>query len=540
MTLYFDASKFYFENLPRKSPSDHLIEFAIREIIEGDEELFFDGSQIRTEGVILLSKWVATSTTLKSISFTLNHHREEWGAPALCIFFGVLESNSSLTSMTFRQFTAEKNAGRHLRDALLVNVTLKKLDLTNNELGPEDTVAIAEALKVNTVLKSLDLTENPIKAQGANALFKMLQVNTTLESLGISWWCILDDGGLVTAKLIKLNKIWTKMDINVRDKPFVKVIAKALSTNTLLTTLNLRGSTLDAQDRVALIKALKINTTLEKVDLKWSHIVQDGGKTIGELIRLNKIWNVLHLWKSKITWTVAVQIAEALKVNTFLKTLDLGKNPIRAEGAMALAEGLRENKGLEKVFIPWSEILDDEGIALAELLKLNKYWSCISFQSVPVSTAVLHHLFQALQENTVLKHLDLSNCSIGNDGAIGIAEALRSNSALEVIDLSGNLFDVQSALLIFQELLTNRVLKGIALPQFPTEGQTLLASNVLKNEVLLECRMGFSDLIPRSTTVFWKKVQCDCIIYHQLCAKYIGDCDAETWSFARALFRARK
>jgi len=77
--------------------------------------------------------------------------------------------------------------------ALGENRSLLKLNLKNNEIGPEIGEFVANCLKSNTVLETLDLRYNRIGNQGAKAIMKGLNLNKTVTILEISGSNVSDD-----------------------------------------------------------------------------------------------------------------------------------------------------------------------------------------------------------------------------------------------------------------------------------------------------------------------------------------------------------
>ena len=77
--------------------------------------------------------------------------------------------------------------------ALGENRSLLKLNLKNNEIGPEIGEFVGNCLKSNTVLETLDLRYNRIGNQGAKAIMKGLNLNKTVTILEISGSNVSDD-----------------------------------------------------------------------------------------------------------------------------------------------------------------------------------------------------------------------------------------------------------------------------------------------------------------------------------------------------------
>ncbi|RUS26925.1 hypothetical protein BC938DRAFT_483929, partial [Jimgerdemannia flammicorona] len=62
-------------------------------------------------------------------------------------------------------------------------VSLKKLDLKDNNIGEKGASTLAEVLKMNTNIEILDLEDNGIGVKGASTLAKALRINTSLQTL---------------------------------------------------------------------------------------------------------------------------------------------------------------------------------------------------------------------------------------------------------------------------------------------------------------------------------------------------------------------
>jgi hypothetical protein len=74
-----------------------------------------------------------------------------------------------------------------LKRALARNISLESLNLSNTQLDPPTTIALAEILPENVGLSSLDLTRNPsIDIAGLLALSLSIKMNHTLTFLDIN------------------------------------------------------------------------------------------------------------------------------------------------------------------------------------------------------------------------------------------------------------------------------------------------------------------------------------------------------------------
>ena len=102
-----------------------------------------------------------------------------------------------------------------------------------------------------------------------------------------------------------------------------KVVAEAMTTNSVTYELDLDSNNMGDAGAEALAESLKINTTLEILDLEQNNIGAAGAEAL----------------------------AESLKTNRSLRMLRLGYNEIGAAGAQALAAGLLQNRGLRRLYL---------------------------------------------------------------------------------------------------------------------------------------------------------------------------------------------
>jgi hypothetical protein len=124
------------------------------------------------------------------------------------------------------------------------------------------------------------------------------------------------------------------------------VLAQALKTNSTITTLILRDSSISNYGAKSLAKALKTNKTLITLDLQHNSIGSDGVKMLAEALKTNSTLTALYLEENSIGDDGAKALAEALNTNSTLTTLDLEENSIGDDGSKALADARKINSTL--------------------------------------------------------------------------------------------------------------------------------------------------------------------------------------------------
>jgi len=93
------------------------------------------------------------------------------------------------------------------------NNHLRRLNLSDNDVGAVGARLIADALKVNMSLEHLDLAKNNLGEDGAVYVAEALAVNVRLCGLDISYNGVGDAGATALARAIDKNKSLTLLDV---------------------------------------------------------------------------------------------------------------------------------------------------------------------------------------------------------------------------------------------------------------------------------------------------------------------------------------
>ena len=132
------------------------------------------------------------------------------------------------------------------------------------------------------------------------------------------------------------------------------------------------GTSIGAVGAAALAKALKTNSAITSLSLFYNAIGTAGAEALADALKTNNAITGLNLASNSIGAAGARALAEALKTNKALTNLNLMHNAIADEGARALAGALRSNSVLTDLYLGSNSMTDDGAWALAEALKTNK------------------------------------------------------------------------------------------------------------------------------------------------------------------------
>lgn len=100
-----------------------------------------------------------------------------------------LQNNKTLESLYIAGNSITFNLPLTLKPDLLkifINLSLKKLDLSNNNIGDKGLYVLATVLKVNKSIIDLNLSNNNINDIGAEAIARALQINKSIGILNLS------------------------------------------------------------------------------------------------------------------------------------------------------------------------------------------------------------------------------------------------------------------------------------------------------------------------------------------------------------------
>ena len=429
------------------------------------------------EGAKAIAKALEINKTLKELDISYNLINKE-GLTALAL---ALQKNTSLETLVINYNnpynpTDDRNLIKDESYAQLVNnTTLKKLDISHNDIGKykahfldfsqSKAHALGEALKKNTTLTTLNISSCSIETEFAK-IAEALKENkdSALTTLDISRNRIQAKGAIAIAKALEKNKTLTELNISWNNIGVegAKAIAKALEINSTLTTLNISNSynNISIDGATALADMLKTNTSLKTVDISLNNISVEGAQAIATALQKNNTLTELNIRRTNINIAGAQAIATALQNNTTLTTLNISENNIVIKGTQAIATALQKNNTLTKLYISSNYIGVEGAQAIAEALQTNITLKTLYISDNQINDDGVTALSKALEtnkENTLTTFYIIKN-NIGVKGAIAIAGALQGNETLTTLDIDGNKIGDEGAKAIAEALRTNKIL----------------------------------------------------------------------------------
>ena len=452
-------------------------------------------------GLVATEDTAQALTTILQVNKTLAHlnlsNNEKFSdSGAYCVFQG-LQHNTSLVhlNLSTTEFVATENTVQALTTMLQVNKTLKHLNLSSNKFSPrcvfqglldntslvhlklsnvdlegkEDTVqALTTMLQVNKRLTHLNLSNNEnFSDSGAYCVFQDLQRNTSLVHLNLSTTELVatENTAQALTAMLQVNKTLTHLNLSNNENfsdSGAYCVFQGLQHNTSLVHLNLSTTKLVATENTvqALTTMLQVNKTLKHLNLssnKFSpRCVFQGLQDNTSLVHLN-LSNVDLEGKEETVQALTTM----LQVNKTLTHLDLSWNwNFTDSEAYFVFQSLQHNTSLVHLDLSTTKLVATENTvqALTTMLQVNKTLKHLNLSSNKFSP---HCVFQGLQDNTSLVHLNLSNIDLKckEDTAQALTTMLQVNKTLTHLDLSWNWKFIDSgAYCVFQGLQHNNSL----------------------------------------------------------------------------------
>ena len=354
------------------------------------------------------------------------------------------------------------------------NSTLNILSLPNNQITDNEIATLSEAIAVNTTLKRLDLSHNLIS--DVWVLANSLKNNKSLQELNLSGNNI-DNIGATT-------------------------FAKTIQGNTTLLELNISKNWIDKEGIMNLLEEFNKSKTLHKLVCTHNNLSKPGLRAINEYIRkektvqiFNASWNSIHIMNHKLAIQTTLYSSQSSN-DTLQKELwyidDIIKLTYRTQILQCCFEESldKQDVGLQDVILK-VEIVGEccDGFIKIKLndtdIELN-LTNCVM-----ISYWLTDNTFN-ITINTTLQMLDLSNYVLCDNGILCVSYCLKTNKTLQILNLSGNCFTDERAKKLAEAIQINITLQQLNVSDnyISKEGVMSIVTACTKNPTLgkLVCR----------------------------------------------------
>lgn len=230
----------------------------------------------------------------------------------------------------------------------IISLGSSHIDFTSCDL----TVIFAAALLAsNGTATGLSAWDAGISDVGIGALSVYLRANLSLRKLNLSQNEISDESGALLAHTLRHHP---RLEMLVLHGNRIGVsggveLGKLLGANARLQEVLLWGNTLGCEGAIGIARGLGAHdSALTKLDLRNNRIGDDGAAALGGALATSRSLHRLYLSWNRIGDAGAEALALGLRRNAALKELNLLENCVGDTGASALRDALRHNSTLSR------------------------------------------------------------------------------------------------------------------------------------------------------------------------------------------------
>ncbi|XP_066512431.1 NACHT, LRR and PYD domains-containing protein 12-like [Hoplias malabaricus] len=311
------------------------------------KELEFSETELQDSGVKLISEALKSSNCkletlrLTDCKFTLNSYE------SLC---SALKSpNSPLKELDLSQTDLQDSGVKLISETLKSShCTLETLRLTVCKLGEKSCEDLGSILLVNSSLKELDLSNNDLQDSGVEKLCAGLKSSLCkLETLRLTVCKLGEKSCEDLGSVILVNSSLKELDLSnndLQDSGVEKLSAALKSSLCKLETLRLTVCKLGEKSCEDLGSVLLVNSSLKELDLSNNDLQDSGVEKLSTALKssLCKL-ETLRLSFCLVTKEGCAVLASALSSNpSHLKELDLSYNHPQDTGVKLLSVKLQD------------------------------------------------------------------------------------------------------------------------------------------------------------------------------------------------------
>ena len=455
--------------------SDEQFEYASHNvIIPPITILMIRYSNFGYHALVLLNKLFQNCVSLKEI--IINYSLID--IPTADVLLKHIGTITTLRVLNLKGNRLTEEAVRPLKYIITNNPGLKELYLGDNQLQLEVT-ELANTIN-NISLKVLDLQNNNIPEEAADELSAAIRANTSLEKL----WLGGNHLGSSTVMIVDaLKEISTIKELNLNDnrcrnEKLALTMTSVLAKNKHIERLSLRDNSLNDDGVINIAQSLCKHSALKVLNLQKNNITEEAAEALASIISSNNL-EALYLGNNQLKLN-AIKLSTAFKNKSSLKLLDLANNKIPEQVADELSAAIIANNSLEKLWLGCNH-LGSSTVMIANALKeistlkelnLNDNKN-VSEQLAPAITSII-------VRNTLIERLSLSNNNLNDDGVMKIAQSLCKHSKLKSFNLRCNNITEKSAEALASIISSNTGLEELYL------GNNLLQLGVIKISTALK------------------------------------------------------
>ena len=234
------------------------------------QKLDISKNQFQTVGIINIVKCLQNISTLKKLYMSNNNITDE----AADDIASAINSNSQLQEFDVK---LQSTGVIKIAKALQSISTLKKFNISNNDITDKVADDIASAINSNSQLQEFDVSKNKLQSTGVIKIAKALQSISTLKKFNLSNNDITDKVAADLASVLSLNGKLQEFNISKTEMQTkgITTIVKALQSITTLTKLNICDTSITDEGANKIAALLYQSTQLQEFGIGLGQFTQN-------------------------------------------------------------------------------------------------------------------------------------------------------------------------------------------------------------------------------------------------------------------------
>ena len=352
----------------------------------------------------------------------------------------------------------------------------EKLNLSNNNISLDGIQIISEYIKnQNCTLQKLNLNNNYIGDEGCTILSKGIKKNKSLKTLNLS------QNNIIFLGLINIANSLNSKSV---DGIYNHTIKK----------LDFSRNSIGNQALIDFCEILK-NEPEErfiKINFQYNSLTDLSINQYGEFIQ--KYINLTFLsLTNRISYDNQINFLKYCKRLTNIKKIMIQNFKFFDEHSKLFNEILLNNKNIENIFIYYNSILYPESIKnISSGIEHNKNLTQIYLTQCNIGDEGAIILSNALFTNFNINQIHLDENKIGEEGAKAISEKLLGKISLKKLILSHNLIDSKGAFYIGKNLAEAQGIQNLFINsnEIGDEGCEFISKGLEKNISLVQLNIN--------------------------------------------------
>lgn len=377
--------------------------------------------------------------------------------PQVLPLLGGISNSRSLIEIQVNDMLFDEPCCLQLANGIGACLTLQKIVVRNCVMGPKGGGLVAVNIeRVAHNLRHLDMTSNRIGFCAMEPIFRAL----SKDSCGITTLLVADneldeEGGLRIVQALKANPVITELDISrnfltgLVARELAEVTKEYIIGGEIITNCKIRKILLNDNPDIgnrgarALVNAFS-NEWTEHVEMRNIGASQNAAHEVSlSLRKVTVAWKHLDLSHNNFSRVGLNQVFWSLRQNRRLRVLRLGHN----KGGLQLGAS--------------NDTLGRYGVGLLRALQENLVVRELDLSYLGLSSEAGTNIFTALQNNFTIRVLKVRGNCFDDNCSISFENLLKENDVITELDIGANKFGSNFAYALADGLVENRSIQTL-------------------------------------------------------------------------------